>query len=323
MEGSSQDPQIEVFVGIDVSKAKLDVCIDPLNLAFSVDNDDKGIEQLIGKLAAYRVLLVVIEATGKYERRLAVQLLSAAIVVAVVNPRQVRDFARALGKLAKTDAIDARILAQFGRMVGPRAADLDPKRLLLDELISRRRQILEMRTMERNRQQQTMAGLPGKQIAKVLRLLEQQLEDLDREIAEMIEIDDDWRNKQQKLTSVPGVGPTTAQHLIAELPELGKLNRQQIAALAGVAPVNRDSGMMRGHRTTFGGRKQLRSALYMAAFVARRCNTQIKAFADRLEQAGKSFKVIVVACMRKLLTILNAMIKTNQSWKPQMVVETP
>jgi transposase len=323
---ASLPPAADEFVGIDVSKARLDVFIDRpgtagLRLAF--DNTPEGVAALVAALRPLAVRLAVIEATGRYERRAAADLLSAGVPVAVVNPRQVRDFARAMGKLAKTDEIDAQVLAEFARRVGP-APTPKPSdgQVLLDDLLTRRRQLLGMRTMELNRQKQAVAPLAAKQIAKHLRLLDQQVQDLDREIAALVESDDDWRGKAELLQSVPGVGPATAHQLLGELPELGKLNRRRVAALVGVAPVNRDSGSMRGKRTTFGGRRQLRTALYMAAFVARTRNPVIKAFADRLAAAGKPFKVVVTACMRKLLTILNVMVRTGQHWNPQLAKNT-
>jgi transposase len=304
-----------VHVGIDVAKATLDVCLLPAGQRLSLANDDAGIAHLAALLQLYPVKLVLLEATGRYERRVASELLEAGFAVAVVNPRQVRDFARALGKLAKTDKIDAAVLAQFAQLGHARICEKQPEnRALLDDLVTRRRQVTAMMAMEKTRQQVPQDKQTRAMIAKVIRVLEQQREDLDRRIAELIESDDDWRNKRDLLTSVPGVGPTTASQLVADLPELGKLNRQQIAALVGVAPMNRDSGMMRGKRSIFGGRATVRCVLYMAAFSAMRFNGVIRRFAERLRAAGKPFKVVVVAAMRKLLTILNAMLKENRPW---------
>lgn len=318
MKLHEEDPFL-VYVGIDVSKASLDAFIAPTGEHRTVANSPEGIARLLDVLRGMPVRLVVLEATGRYERRVAAELLSAGIPVAVVNPRQARDFARATGRLAKTDRIDAQMLAEFARRLQPRpSANLSQQQLLLDDLLARRRQLVQMRTMELNRQQQAIASLAAKQIAKHLRLLDQQVEDLDREIASLIESDDDWRDKAQLLQSVPGVGAKTAHQLIGELPELGKLNRRQIAKLVGVAPINRDSGALRGRRTIFGGRADLRHGLFMAAFVASYRNPVIKAFADRLRAAGKRHKVVLVACMRKLLTILNLMVRTNQPWKPKL-----
>jgi transposase len=316
----SDSPAVPVHVGIDVSKARLDVCLLPMNQTFTVENTDEGIGRLVETLKPHPVALVLLEATGRHERRVASELLEAGLAVAVVNPRQARDFARALGKLAKTDTIDAQVLARFAQLGHARPCEKMPeKRLWLDDLVARRRQVTAMLAGEKVRWQVPQDRSTRAMIARVIRVLEQQREDLDRLIAALIESDDDWRNKRDLLSSVPGVGATTASQLIADLPELGKLNRRQIAALVGVAPMNRDSGMMRGRRTIFGGRATARGTLYMAAFTATRCNPVIRRFADRLRAAGKPFKVIVVAAMRKLLTILNLMLRTNQSWNPQPV----
>lgn len=304
-----------VHVGIDVAKATLDVCVLPAGQRLSLANDDAGIAHLVASLKRHPVKLVLLEATGRYERRVASELLEAGFPVAVVNPRQARDFARALGKLAKTDEIDASVLAQFAQLGHARTCEKQPEnRALLDDLVTRRRQVTQMLAAEKTRRQVPQDERTRAMIAKVIRVLEQQREDLDRDIAELIESDDDWRNKRDLLAGVPGVGRTTASQLIADLPELGKLNRQQVAALVGVAPVNRDSGTMRGQRRISGGRATVRCALYMAAFSAMRFNPAIRRFAERLRRAGKPFKVVVVAAMRKLLTILNAMLKENQAW---------
>ena len=308
-----------VHVGIDVSKSKLDVCLLPGSQTLSVDNTDRGIAQVIAQLRRQPVALVLLEATGRYERRLACELLDAGFNVAVVNPRQARDFARALGKLAKTDKIDAATLAQFAQLGHVRLCEKQPENhTLLDDLVTRRRQVTQMMAMEKTRAQIPQDKRTRAMIAKVIRLLEQQREDLDRRIAELIESDDDWRNRRDLLTTVPGVGQTTASQLVADLPELGKLNRQQIAALVGVAPINRDSGMMRGKRSIFGGRTSVRCALYMSALCATKFNPVIRRFADRLRAAGKPFKLIVIAAMRKLLTILNVMLKETRPWDPQL-----
>jgi transposase len=308
-----------VHVGVDVAKARLDVCLLPSRQTLSVGNDDDGIAQIIALLRQQPVTLVLLEATGRYERRVASELLDAGFNVAVVNPRQARDFARALGKLAKTDKIDAATLAQFAQLGCARLCEKQPEnRILLDDLVTRRRQVRQMLAMEKTRQQIPQDKQTRAMIAKVIRLLEQQREDLDRRIAQLIESDDDWKNKRDLLSSVPGVGEVTASQLVADLPELGKLNRQQIAALVGVAPINRDSGSMRGKRSIFGGRASVRCALYMATFCAMKFNPVIQRFAERLRAAGKPFKVVMIAAMRKLLTILNVMLKENQPWDPKL-----
>lgn len=311
---------VDVFVGIDVSKARLDLHVDPTGQTLSVENSPAGIAQIIALLATLNVKLVLIEATGRYERQLAADLLDAGIPITVVNPRQACDFARALGLLAKTDRIDARMLAAFARLGHHRrvAERTSESREQLEQRITRRRQIVQMLATERTRLEQLTDRLTINTITKVVRVLEQQREDLDRQIARLIESDDDWRNKSQILDSVPGIGPDTASTLVGDLPELGKLNRRQIAALVGVAPMNCDSGTMRGQRHIRGGRADTRRTLYMAAFNAMRSNPVIRVFAARLKTSGKCFKVIVTACMRKLLTIVNVMVRNNEHWNDSL-----
>jgi transposase len=305
-----------VFVGIDVSKASLDVHLIAGDRSFSLPNDALGSATLVEQLTPLNVKLVVVEATGRYQRRVAADLLSASVPVAVVNPRQARDFARGLGLLAKTDQIDARVLARFASVGHLRPCEKQPQNAaILDDRITRRRQVIAMLNAEGNRSSGMIDKTTIGMVKKVIRLLEQQREDLDRQIAELIESDDDWRGKRDLLQSVPGVGATTAGGLVAELPELGKLSREQIAALAGVAPMNHDSGSLRGKRAIRGGRASVRSTLYMAAFNAMRYNPAIRSFTDRLTAAGKPFKVVVTAAMRKLLTILNVIVKTNTPWR--------
>jgi transposase len=310
---SSEQPQV---VGIDVSKGRLDVHVWPAGQALAVDNTPAGVSELLGRLRPLSVRLIVIEATGRYERRAAFELMDAGYEVAVVNPRQPRDFARATGRLAKTDAIDAQVLAQFGAVIGARRSEKPPaNRLLLDELVGRRRQLVEMCTAERQRHEQAFDPSIRKLIARALRVLEQQLALVERQVAELIERDDDWRGKLRLLETVPGVGAATAATLIAELPELGRLNRRQIAALVGVAPVNHDSGKHRGLRHIVGGRRGVRNMLYMATLTARTHNPLIRATAQRLTRAGKPFKVMMTACLRKLLTMLNTMVRNNEPWR--------
>jgi transposase len=306
-----------VHVGIDVSKATLDVCCLPGGQTLSAANDDAGVRQVIDLLLPLAPQLIVIEATGRYHRRLAADLLDAGLRVAVVNPRQARDFARALGKLAKTDAIDARVLAEFARVGHCRPCEKEPaSRAALDERVTRRRQVVRMLVMEKNRLEGLRDRLTIGSVKKVIRVLEQQREDLDREIAKLIEGDDDWRGRHEILTSVPGVGATTANLLVTDLPELGTVSREKLAALVGVAPVNRDSGEMRGTRACFGGRPHVRAALYMAIVSAIRFNPTIKRFADRLTARGRPFKVVATACIHKLLTILNVMVRDRSKWNP-------
>jgi transposase len=242
--------------------------------------------------------------------------MTAGLAVAVVNPRQPRDFARSLGRLAKTDRLDARTLAEYGLRVRPRAsAPTSEKQAELDALVARRRQLVALQATEKTRKHQAFSKAVGKSIAHLLTLLKAEIADVDAQIAALIESDDDWRAKFKLLESAPGVGDVAGATLVAELPELGKLNRQEIASLVGVAPLNRDSGLSRGKRMIWGGRAAVRTVLYMAAFNARRYNPVIRAFAARLEAAGKPFKVVMTACMRKLLTILNSMIRNNTPWQ--------
>jgi transposase len=317
-----QQQQQDVFVGIDVSKDRLDAFVDEgdpgaAGRPLAAENTAEGVARLVAALRPLGVRLVVVEATGRYERRCAVDLTDAGFEVAVVNPRQVRDFARATGQLAKTDAADARVLAAFGRLVGPRPTPRpSDAQLLLEDLLARRRQVIGMRTMELNRRKQMTAKAVLRQIDKVLRVLDQQVEDLDRQIAKLIDRDDDWRGKADLLRSVPGVGPGTAAALLGGLPELGRLTSAEAAAVAGLAPFAADSGTsVRGRRHVRGGRREVRQALYMAALSARRCNPAIRAFAARLAATGKTFKQVMTACMRKLLVTLNAMIRHNRRWE--------
>lgn len=314
MEGSTQNSQ-SWFVGIDIAKAKFDVCILPVGKSLVLSYDSEGIARLLTELAGHECV-IVIEATGKLERRLAAELVTAGHRTAIVNPRQARDFAHGLGIRAKNDPIDARSLAIYAQHVTLRYFEKpSEKHEELAALIARRRQVLALQTAESNRLEQSTVKLATKSIRHVLDLLRKELKTLDAEIVRLIESHDDWRNTAELLQSVPGVGPGTSASLVAELPELGKLNRQQIAALAGLAPFNRDSGQFRGQRSIWGGRQAVRVALYMAAFNAKRCNPVIRAFAERLRRAGKRPKVILTACMRKLLVILNTMVRNQTTWK--------
>jgi len=315
---SSHDATPRTFAGLDVSKDKLDLHLWPDGVDASFDNNPAGVAGLVKRLSAGPVTLVVIEATGRYERRAALALMDAGFEVAVVNPRQPRDFAKASGQLAKTDAIDARVLAQFGAVIGPRVSEKPSEnQLILDELVARRRQLVQMITMENNRLGHVLHKPIAQAIRRMVKTLEKQLDQIEKQVLDLIDRDDDWRQRFTLLKSVPGVGDATAATLIAELPELGELNRQQIAALVGVAPMNKDSGQQRGQRHITGGRASVRQVLYMAALTARSYNPVIKAFAQRLKQAGKPFKVIMTACMRKLLTMLNTMIRHQEAWNPR------
>lgn len=305
--------------GIDVAKKQLDLFVDTVGRRLQVANDDAGIAGLVRTLAEHKVRLVVIEATGRYHRRVAAALLQAGVAVAVVNPQQVRAFARAAGKLEKTDRIDAEILARFGRAMNPRVTVRAPEnQAILSDLVARRRGLIQVRVAEANRAHEQLPGLAATQSRKLLRLVEQQIEDLDREIAKLIEADDDCSNKAKVIDSVPGIGPDTANQLLAGLPELGKLNRQQIAKLVGVAPLNCDSGGFRGQRRICGGRADVRTCLYMAAFNARQKCARFKQYFDGLMARGKLYQVAMTACMRKLLVVLNQMVKNNTHWNQKL-----
>jgi transposase len=317
MDGSSTP--FADFVGIDISKSSFDVAARRQRLRQKLSYDAAGLRRLIDLLQPLGACLVVLEATGGLEQRAAAELVEAGFTVAVVNPRQVRDFARAIGRLAKTDRIDAALLAEFAERVGPRPSVLASKtERELQELVTRRRQLVHLRTMETNRLATLTSKRARSSIRQVVGVLDRQIRELEAAIAEQIRSDDDWRQTAELLESVPGVGEVTSTALVAELPELGHLNRKQISALVGLAPFNRDSGTLAGRRSVWGGRAALRSVLYMAALTARRCNPLIRGFAQRLERAGKCFKVMITACMRKLLTILNVLVRTRTPWNPEI-----
>jgi transposase len=308
---------IHIYAGIDVAKDRLDVAQRPGTEAWWVSNDEPGIADLVARLKALRPALVVLEATGGIELPAVGALAAAGLPVVVVNPRQTREFARATGRLAKTDAIDAQVLAQFAEAVRPALRPLpDAANQQLSSLVTRRRQVIEMLTAEKNRLR-TAAPAVRDHIKEHILWLERSLSDLDGELRQVIHSTDIWRAQDDLLQSAPGVGPVLSTTLLAELPELGSLNRKEIAALVGVAPLNRDSGHFRGKRSVWGGRSKVRAALYMAALVAARRNPVIQAFYDRLVGAGKPKKVALTACMRKLLTILNAMIRHQTPWSLQ------
>jgi transposase len=314
MDGANQ-----VWIGIDVAKATLDLHLLPTGQSPSLPNTSLGHEQLKKLLPSPINVLIVLEATGGYEREVVAGLIDAGYRVAVINPRRARDFAKALGLVAKTDRIDARVLALFAQQVQPAPLEKTPeKQAEIQQLVARRRQLIDLRTQESNRWELTRAKAARKSIQAVLNTLERQIHDIEKAIEALVESDDDWRHKAQLIQSVPGLGGVTATTVVANLPELGKLNRQQISALAGLAPYNDDSGPRKGKRAIAGGRKSVRSVLYMAALAARRFNPVIKAFADRLTQHGKPFKVVLTACMRKLLVILNSIIKSGRPWNPQV-----
>ena len=304
----------EVFVGIDVSKEKLDVAVRPSGELMSFSNDEDGISVMVDFIKPFSPLLIVFEATGGLETASVGMLAAKGLPVVVINPRQVRDFAKATGRLAKTDAIDAHVIARFGEAVRPEVRPLkDEETKRLAALITRRRQIVEMITAEKNRLSRTTPWTL-KDIKNHVAWLEKCLKKADKNLNDLLRKSPVWREKDDILQSTPGVGPVLSMTLLSNLPELGALNRKQIAALVGVAPLNRDSGSFRGKRMIWGGRASIRSVLYMSVTCAIRFNPVIKKFYQRLRDAGKLHKVAMTACMRKLLVILNTMIKNRTCW---------
>jgi transposase len=304
------------YVGLDVAKAHLDVAVHPTDAAQRFPHDEAGLTALVSYLRPMAPALVVLEATGGYETDVVAALAVAGLPLAVVNPRQIRDFAKAIGRLAKTDALDAAVLARFAAQVRPEPRPLpDATQQDLTALLARRRQLVEMLTAERNRLL-LARGRVKHDLQVHIHFLEQRLKETDTDLKTLIRESPVWRAREQLLRSVPGIGPTTAATLLAQLPELGRLSRQQIAALVGVAPLNADSGRRQGTRIVWGGRAAVRAPLYMATQVATRCNPAIRTFYQRLRAAGKPPKVALIAAMRKLLTILNAMMKSQQPWTP-------
>jgi transposase len=306
------------YVGIDVSKDHLDIAVRPTSETWSMANDAPGIIEVVQRLAQLHPTLVVLEATGGLQLPVAAALASAGLPLSMVNPRQVRDFARAIGKLAKTDQLDAQVLAHFAEAVRPTPYPLpDAQTQELTALLTRRHQVVEMLTAEKNRLRTTRESV-RQRVEDHIRWLEQELADLDDDLERTLRESPLWREKDNLLRSVPGIGRVVSITLLADLPELGTLSRHQIAALVGVAPLSRDSGRFRGKRTVWGGRARVRAALYMAALTATRYNSIIKAFYHRLCGAGKARKVALTACMRKLLIILNSMVKHQQTWAPDV-----
>ena len=308
------------FIGIDVAKAQLEFASRPSGMIGAVPNADEGIATLVAQLQARAPTLIVLEATGGYEAALVAALATARLPLVVVNPRHVRDFARATGQLAKTDALDARVLALFAERVRPAPRPLpDEAALALDALLTRRRQLGEMLTAERNR---LLLARPAvrRDLQQHIRYLERRLREVDDDLHTTVKASPLWRVKDDLLQSVPGVGRVLSLTLLASLPELGRLSHKQIAALVGVAPLNRDSGTLRGKRLVYGGRAPVRAVLYMAALTASQFNPAIRTFYQRLRAAGKPAKVALTACMRKLLTILNAIIRTGTPWNAQLTV---
>lgn len=314
MEGTT----IMTNVGVDVSKARLDVAVRPSGDQFSFANDDDGRAELRRRLSKLKPERIVLEATGGYEASLVRELAHAKLPVVVINPRQVRQFAQAIGRLAKTDAIDASVIAHFAESLKPEIRALpDEAQRQLEALVTRRRQLIDMRSCEMKRRH-TAPALVHESIDALVGFLTKQIDDADDDLNRFLRESDVWREADERNQSTPGVGPVLSTTLVALVPELGKLNRRQIAALVGVAPMNQDSGRREGKRRTWGGRAPVRAVLYMATVAACRVNKTIKAVHDRLIANGKPEKVAIVACMRKLLTILNAMARDAKPWNPQL-----
>ena len=309
------------YIGIDVSKDRLDVAVGGSAQGLSVENTETGIEALLKHLQGLDPALIVMEATGGYERLCAAMLAAGGLALSVVNPRQVRDFAKSKGILAKTDRLDARVLALFGEAIKPEPRALpDAQQQLLDELMLRRRQIVAGLVAEKNRLGMAHTAAVKKSLREAIAFYERLLADVDRQVGEHIERSPLWRARDDLLRSFKGVGPVSSRTLIGDLPELGCLDRKRIAALVGLAPMACDSGKRRGSRVIFGGRGQVRAVLYMVAITAIRANTPIRQFYQRLRAAGKPPKVAIVACMRKILIILNAMVRTHSRWNEHLAV---
>jgi transposase len=305
----------ERFVGVDVSKASLEVAVRPGDERWSTANNEREMPSLVERLRQIGPTLIVVEATGGLQTLVVAELSMAGLPVAVVNPRQARDFAKATGRLAKTDPIDASVLSHFAQAIRPEVRELkDEETQLLTALMSRRRQIVDMLTAEKNRLSVSPKGV-RKEIQKHIEWLEARVQLMNRQISDAIKKSPVWREKDRILRSTPGVGPVLSVSLLAGVPELGKLNRQKLAALVGVAPLNRDSGLFKGTRKVWGGRAQVRAVLYMAAVSATRANPVIRTFYQRLIAAGKKPKVAITACMRRLLSILNVMIRNGTRWQ--------
>jgi transposase len=306
-----------LFVGIDVAKERLDVHLQPGGETFTVARNDPGLADLVRRLQPRGVTLIALEATGGYEVFVAATLAAAALPVAVVNPRQIRDFARATGRLAKTDRLDAHTIAIFAATVRPAARPVaDAQARLLGELVARRRQLVDMLVAEQNRRRLIEEPALRRRVDAHIQWLEHAVRELDSDIDTTVRSSPIWRATDDLLRSVPGIGPITAHTLIAELPELGRLDRRKIAALVGVAPINRDSGTLRGRRMIAGGRAVVRHVLYMATLSAIRHNAVIAAFYLRLVNAGRPGKLALTAAMRKLLVILNAILRDQRPWQP-------
>lgn len=307
----------KVYVGIDIAKDTIDICVIPSGERWTVATTPAELSKTVDRLLAVKPTIIVMEATGGYETRVAASLAVAKLPVAVVNPRQVRDFAHALNILAKTDALDAHVLALFAEKVQPECRPIpSDEEHALKELLTRRHQLIDMRTAESNRQKQIYSKQVHESITTLVESINHEIAVIENEIDKRIKASPVWLEKEKLLQSVPGIGEITATLLIIALPELGQLSNREIVSLVGLAPMNRDSGTFRGHRKITGGRASVRAGLYMPILSAVRCNPSIKPFYDRLIAAGKLEKVALTACMRKLLTMLNAIVRNNEPWRP-------
>ncbi len=305
----------EVYVGIDVGKTWLDIALWGSEAVWRVSNDDEGVAKIMARVATIEPQLIAVEATGGYEQLLVQSMLLNSLPVAVVNPTRVRALAKATGKLAKTDVIDARLIAEYAFKIQPEAlAPKEANEIRLNALVTRREQLVEMRAAEQNRLGTAQNSMQA-DIRAHIEWLSSRIQELEAQINELVESLPEWREQAQRLDSIPGVGMITAVTVLAEMPELGQLDRQKIAALAGLAPFNRDSGQKRGKRRIFGGRKGIRRVLYMACLSAKKCNPVIRSLFERLMKKGKVFKVAITACMRKMLTIMNAMTRDRVNWR--------
>jgi transposase len=304
------------FVGIDVSKDTLDVAIRPEGTHQQLPNTDEGFDQLVAVLRPLQPSLIVLEASGGYDRRVTAALALAGLPVAVINPSRAREFAKALGRLAKTDKVDAAVLAEFAERVNPPQRSLpDAQAQQMRELLARRGQLVGMRTMEKNRLGTALSRTVRRSLEAHVAWLNEQIEDAEKELDEAVEQSELWKSKDELLQSITGIGPSVARTLLFELPELGRLSREQVASLSGLAPMSRESGRWRGKRFISGGRVSVRNVVYMAAHAARKWNPALKVFADRLEKAGKPAKVVLIAVARKLLVIANAILRDNKPWR--------
>ena len=322
-EDTMTNKKKETYIGMDISKAKIDVAVWGREETWEFNNENEGLQELVGWIKKLRPTLIVVEASGGLEQPVVAELYLELMPVAIVNPTRVRNFARSTGQWAKTDKLDARIIAHFAQAVRPEVRPLRTEdEEFLDGLVTRRRQVIQMLIAEKNRRSTSHSVIQAR-LQRHIAWLEDELKQLDNDIEDFIQQCPEWKEKAALLHSVPGVGPVTVSTLLAELPELGTRNRKQIAALVGVAPLNKDSGKMRGKRRVFGGRASVRRTLYMATLVATRSNPIIRAFYERLLANGKEKKVALTACMRKLLVILNSMIRYRNPWQPDYVLGRP